>query len=809
MREGRNHINKIQKENDENVFQQIMLRYVPYWPLFVLSIIVGVGLAYVYVKFKTVPVYEANAKIIIKDEKKGNEESKLLESLDLISSKKIVENEIEIIQSRKIMENVVQSLGLYARIYKKGSVRSELAYTSFPIKVVAQDPDSIPYVEEVSIAFDSKNKMVTLGNQPGYPINQFVKTPYGLLKFEINPHYEPETDQENHTDSSQFFMTLSTPKSVAPSFLGGLKAEASSKLSSIVNLSYRDQSRVRAENILNELIRTYQESANEEKDFLAKNTLDFVNDRLQIAASDLDSIEKEVQKFKSGNQAVDISTQGQLYLQNVSENDQKLGELNTQLAVLDQVESFVKLNKNASGGIVPSTLGINDPLLSQLTEQLYNAELEYNRLRKTVGENNPALVAISDKINTLKPSILSNIRSQRQTLSAARQNIRATNSMYNSMLRSVPHKERELLDISREYQNKRDLYAFLLQKREESEIAAASGVFNSRVIDYALAGKGPVGPKKSLLYIMAAMIFAGLCGIIIFIKEHLTGKILYRSEIEKLTNIPILGEIAFEKSKKGIVIEKGRRSFVAEEFRKLRVSLSFLGIEGKDKNKILVTSSIPGEGKSFTATNLAISLSLTGKRVVLVDMDLNNPTVNRILNVEREKGVTEFLEGEVEIQSIIQHTEEHENLFFISPGIILPDAPTELLTGNKVRSLIHYLEKNFDYVVIDTSPIALVTDGYLLTGLCDATLFVVRHKYTPKVFVKRLEENLRINPIKNPAIIFNGVKAKGILRKRYGYGYGYGYDYAYGGRYRKNQQEKKTEKKEVEVRKKKVSDLEG
>ena len=205
--------------------------------------------------------------------------------------------------------------------------------------------------------------------------------------------------------------------------MSGLKVEAASKLSSIVDLSYRDPDPVRAENILNQLIESYQESANEEKDALAKNTLSFVNNRLALVSHDLDSIEKKVQQFKSGNQAVDISAQGQLFLQNVSANNQKLGDVNTQIAVLDKVQDFVKSNSDSKGGIVPSTLGISDPQLSQLIDKLYNSELEYDNLRKTVGENNPSLVAIKDRINKIKPSILSNINSQRQSLIATRDNI--------------------------------------------------------------------------------------------------------------------------------------------------------------------------------------------------------------------------------------------------------------------------------------------------------------------------------------------------------------------------------------------------
>jgi len=772
--------NRISEEKEEGMMQQFVSKYLPYWPLFLIAIAAAIGFAYLYLRYTT-SIYQATATIIIKDEKKGNEESKLVESLDQISSKKIVENEIEVIQSRKLMENVISKLGLYAPVYKNGDVHDVLAYTSSPISVVALFPDSLRYFKRIDLNYDGKNKQVILDHHYRYPLDSFVNSPFGRLKFVPNVYFEADTSIK------QLYFTLNNPKSVVSSFLPGLKAEAASKLSSIVDLSYRDVSPLRAENILNELINAYQESANAEKNNLARNTLNFVNTRLALASHDLDSIEKKVQQFKSGNQAVDISAQGQLFLQNMSANDQKLADVNTQIAVLDKVENFVKSNTNSPTGIVPSTLGVSDPTLTQLIDKLYTSELEYDNLKKTVGENNPSLVAIADRINKLKPSIISNINSQRQNLNANRDNISATNGAYSSVLQSVPQKERELLDISRQQQIKSNLYSFLLQKREESEIAYASAVSNSRVVDYAQASPYPVSPKRMLIYIISIVLFLGICGAFIFVKEYLTGKVLYRHEIESLTSIPIIGEVAFDKSKDKIVIEKGTRSFVAEEFRKLRISLSFLGIDSNHK-KILITSSISGEGKSFISANLAVSLSLTGKKVVLVDMDLNNPTIDKILNVNREEGVTEFLEGEKDPEEIIKHVDVHENLFFISAGTVLPENPSELLANGKVNELINYLDNIFDIVVIDTSPMVLVTDGYLLTGLCDATLYVIRHHYTPKMLIKRIDENIYINPINNPAIIFNGVKMRGFFKNNYGYGY----DYVYG-----NKDRKKLEKKPI------------
>lgn len=754
------------EQPEENLIQQLISKYLPYWPVFLLTILIAGGIAYTYIHFAT-PIYQANATIIIKDEKKGNEDSKSMEFLDQISSKKTVENEIEVIQSRKLMLDVVKNLGLYAPIFEKGKFKSVSAYTKSPVIIQAANPDSLIGTNKIKLNFTKNNNEVILNDKYKYPLNQIVTTHFGRLKFLPNNNYE-----QSDEPLKQLYFSLVNPKAIVPGILGGLKVEAASKLSSLVELSYRDEVPKRAEDILNQLIASYKQSEINEKDALAKNTLAFVEARLKLISSDLDSIERKVQQYKSGRGAVDISTQGQLYLQNVSANDQKLSDINTQISVLNQVEKFVQ-NKDNSSAIVPSTLGVSDPMLSQLMDKLYTSQLQYEKLKKTVGENNPNLIAIQDEINKIKPNILQNIQSQQQSINAAKQNINATNGRYNSMLQVVPQKERQLLEISREQQIKSNIYSFLLQKREESEIAYASKVSNNRVVDYAQTSPYPVSPNKSLIYLMAIVGMMGICIAIISIRESLTGKVLYRHEVESRTSIPIIGEVAFDKSKTPLVIEAGRRSFIAEEFRKLRMSLSFLGIDSAHK-KILLTSSISGEGKSFIAANLAVSLSLTGKKVVIVDMDLNNPTIAKILKVNQPVGITEFLMGQKEPEEITKPVEAHENLFFISSGA-LPENPTELLANGKVKEIIDYLDEIFDLVIIDTSPIVLVTDAYILSPLCDATLYVIRHNYTPKMLIKRIDENNQINPINNPAIIFNGVKIRGFLKNNYGYGYDYLY----------------------------------
>jgi tyrosine-protein kinase Etk/Wzc len=755
-------------QNNDTIAEQLAAKYLPYWPVFLIALVVGLGVTYVYLRY-TVPIYQADASIIIKDERKGNEEAKLTESLDLISSKKTIENEIEILKSRNLMLQVVKELDLYAPVYVKGRVHNTLAYVRSPVNVVVENPDSLQENGQIFLDMSRDSQNVVLDKQFIYPLDTFVSTPYGKLKFIRNVRYNP-SGEDTGTVKRQLFFALYDPENVATGFIQNLTVEPSNKLSSVVDLSFKDPAKGRAESVLQHLLQAYDQAEVNYKNKLARSTLSFVEDRLKLVAYDLDSIEKRIQQYKSGRGAVDVSTQGQLFLKNVSENDQKLSDINMQLSVLDQVEKFVSDN-NSGSGIVPSALGVGDPTLSQLIDKLYNSELEYEKLRKTVGENNPTLVAIRDQINKIKPAIIQNIASRRSSLTAARSNLNLTNGGYNSILQTVPQKERQLLEISREQATKSNIYSFLLQKREESELAYASSISDHLVVDNAKAKDKPVSPNKLMVLLICVGGAMVLCFLLITLKETFTGKILYRHEVEARTSIPIIGEVAYNKSK--TLVEAGTRSFIAEEFRRLRQSLSFLGINQTNK-KILITSSISGEGKSFIAANLAVSLSLTGKKVVIVDMDLNNPTVAKILDVHPEEGVTEFLLGEKMPVEIIESVEAYSGLHFISAGNI-PENPTELLSNGRVEELLDYLSARFDVVVVDTSPIVLVTDAYILSPLCDATLYVVRHNYTPKVVIKRMDDNNHVNPINNPAIIFNGVKMKGFFKNNYGYGYDYVY----------------------------------
>ena len=759
-------------QQDGNIVNQLLFRYLPYWPLFVVMIILGVAFAYVYIRYK-VPIYEANASILIKDERKGADESKIVEQMNLFGSKKIVENEIEMIRSRGLLKNVVKNLRLYAPVYEEGQVNVVPAFVKSPVELEVRSMDSIVEEKKIYFSYDN-NKNTVHGEGKDYPLDQWQSSRWGTIRFLANPYY-----QSYHVQKPLFF-TLVEPKKVIDYLDKQLTITPSSKQSTVITIKVKDPVPQRGKLILNELINQYDRASVTDKNQLALNTLKYLESQLAIKEKSLDSINKGIEQFRTNYNVVDLGMQGQQYLQGTAGNDQKVSEIDVQLSVLKEVESYVR-SRTDNQGLVPSTLGL-DPFLSNLITELYKAQSEYKKLIATTGENHPMAVTLRQQIESLRPKILENINSQRKNLQASRSNLASNVGRYSGLLKSMPEKERQLLEISRQQSMMVAQYQDLLKKKEETEMSLNATVADSRVVDEAESTTEPVSPNKLLVYLASILGGLGLAALIIALKEGFNRTILFRSEIENYTNVPVIGEVIHDAGGQPIVISHDRKNFIAEQFRQIRTSLSYLGISSK-KKKILITSSIPGEGKSFISANLAISLALTDKKVVLLEVDLRKPKLSEIFGMNSNTaGISSYLIGEKEADEIIKRTEANPNLFIISAGPIPPN-PSELILNGRIQELLVYLENAFDYIVIDTAPVSPVTDAYLLSQYCDATLYIVRHAYTPRMYLQLLDDNNRVKGLKNLALIFNGVKSRGIGKNGYGNGYGYGYGVGYGDEY--------------------------
>lgn len=772
--------------NEMNIVSVAINWYLPYWPLFLILIALGLAGAWAYLKYFATPVYETYATIMVKDEKKGVDESGVLEALQIYPIKNIVENEIEVIHSRKLMEKVVEQLQLYAPVYEEGKIHTISAYTSSPVTITGRKPDELKETGEVDVHFsvnyfssanaavpndgvNEKIKEVVIDKKL-YPLNKWCATPWGELKFEQN-------DRQSKMAEGPLFFRLYKPKNIAPGIISNLNVKSASKLSTTINLTFRDEVPERGEDILNKLLVVYNRLSIEEKKGTAANTLEFIESRLVRVENELDSIEHTIQSFRTDRGVVNLGEQSRQYLENVGSNDRKIADLSMQLAALDEMQRYVNSKENIAD-FVPATMGISDAVLSDLMQKLYNAKVEYEKLINSTGENNPFASAMAKEIEQLRPLILEKLRTHRSNLEAGKKDLLAISGSYNSMLRTIPQKERELMDISREQVIKNSIYNYLLEKREQTALASSSANSDSKIVDMAKSSVDPVSPKKSLVYFAVLACSIGLAIGVVSAKEMLNKKILFRSEIESLTVTPVVAEIAANKENESLLKTGSKVSVVAEQFRHLRAAIGLIGRQKEIKVKrILVTSSISSEGKTYISTNLARSLALAGNKVVLVDLDIRIPKTSAIMGVNDKAGVAEFLEGTKTPEEIIGGTMD-ENLFIIGAGDG-KDNSMELILSGKLGSLLSYLNTRFDYIVLDASPIDPVSDSYIFSDYCDITLFVMRHGRTPKAMVQILDSNNKFRALKNPQIVFNGIRSRGIMQGMYGYSYGYGYENVY------------------------------
>ncbi|NDK55587.1 GumC family protein [Pontibacter fetidus] len=753
--------------SEDNFFNAITYRYFPYWPLFLGLIILSLAGAWAYLNFYKIPTYEVTASLLIKDERKGVNDAKMTESIDAFTTNKIVENEINVIHSHALVREVVDKLGLYAPIYEEDRFKAIPAYSTTPIRIKLKNPNKAEEVGKVYFTYNKATRRVTI-NGKQYVLDKWVKTPYGKMRFTANK-------QQVESPSNPLFFSIVSPKKITSSLLGRINIQASSRLSTVVDLTLSDQVPERGEDILNTLIKSYTQLAVSEKNVLAANTLQFVENRIKLVEKELLDLENEVVKYKANNGAVDLSSQSKLFLNNVGETDRKISEINTQLAVLDMVERYI-ISKNNRAGIVPSTLGISDPVLTQMLQKLYDSEIRYQQLSKTIGENNPILISLSKEIESIRPGILENIQNQRANLMASRSNLSSTSNSYSTALQHIPQKERELLEISRQQAIKNEAYSFLLQKREETVLSNAPSAGEVRIVDMAESSPVPSSPIPLYVYLIAVTVSTGLGFLFVIGKELMNSKLLFRSEIEQCTNAPIVAELSAGKPQQGRLFQAPTDISVVEQFRQLKATMGLYGRTSL-KKKIMVTSSIPGEGKSFVSANLAYSLASAGKKVALLDFDLRNPSTSVQFDLREQTGIIDFLNDEICPEQIVKST-PFKNLYLVPAGLNSGDH-TDLMVTEKLDTFFTYLEKEFDYIIIDTPPVELVSDVYLLSEYIDITLLVLRHAHTPKNIVQRLSQSSKFKCLSNVAIVFNGVKSRGFVKGQFGYGYGYGYENKY------------------------------
>lgn len=757
--------NKSFQAKEDDLFKQLLQKYLPFWPLYALLILAFLAVAYAYGKF-TIPMYEAYSSVVIKDESKGLNESEMLQDLNLFRGKKLVENEIEILKSHSFVSDVVANLGLYAEVMEEAKFRQLPAYLTSPIKVRFKDATRIKSAEKVPFLFNRENRTVSIGKD-NFPINQWVTTKWGEISFVPNYKYNGDTI------SRSLYFTLYPPQAVQASLLARIKVVPASKLATVINISIKDHVPDRAEDILNELVKVYTEAEIEDKNQRAANTVAMVENRIRSVAGQLDSVETEIQRYRTNTGVIDISAQGRQYLDNVGQYDRQLEQIKNQIAVLDEVEKFIVQKESNNSVIMPSAVGVNDPTLNQMLDRLTDYQLQFEKLKRTTGENSPILINLKEQIETLKPGILENVRNQKISLNISRNSFASTGSRYSAMLSTIPQKEKQLIEISRQQVIKNQLYAFLLEKREEAALSfISSNRGDTRIIDKAYSSVMPVSPNKFVLYV-AALVFALGVGIVwVSLKEGLNKKILFRSELEKLSSTPVIGEILYNSSRDPFLVRTDASSRIAGQLKSLRNQL-FFGANSNQQKKIVITSANREEGKGFIASNLAISLAMTNARVVLIDLDFYSHEISSLYNLDSAKGIADYFHGDKSLH-VLLHADAVTNGLYILPVGTSNEDNAEWLMSGKLEELINELATSHDYIVIAGPAFSDDVNIQAISHIADASLFVIRQGVTSKANLTMLQYNGHIEGLKNPGFVFNAVKGRGWGIKLFGNGYGYG-----------------------------------
>ncbi|MBI0399213.1 GumC family protein [Cyclobacterium marinum] len=752
-------------------FKLIILSYLKYWWLFLLSIILFLSLAFAYLFFST-PLYSISSSILIKiDGGSDFTQNTVYSELEAYETNKQVENEMEILASYSLMRDAIEELPLDYFFYTedKYSRMKELYGANVPVtvKTLLKKPDVGQYPEEVRISvklFDDHLILIQEDDkEKAYKYGELIENWYGEIKINKLESYQGEMPELLH-------IYFQNKDQVAGLYRGRIQVNLSQRFASVFNISLVDAVPEKGEDVLNKLIEQYNLQAVKEKNVTASNTIDFINSQLDTLMKDLNSIERKIEEYRRSNNISDMGTENSLMVQNSKDIETQLSDIKTQMEVLDYLEEY--LRDPASSGIeVASNLSIIDETLTNLVDEFNRLQNERQRLLRTVQPNNPLVTSIEGQLDNLKNNIGTNIANMKNGLRIESQNLRVNLDQINSRISNVPEIERGLLELSREQSRKQTQYNYLQSKKEEANLSlATTTVSNARVIDKASSSGSPVKPNKMVIMGMA-LIVGFICPLgFIYIKNALNSKITHKSQVQDITEVPILSEISnYPNGGELLAISEKRRTPIAEQFRLLRTNLKFVA-DGKNERVLMITSSISGEGKTFFSLNLGASLSIAKKKVVVLEFDLRKPALLKSVNMKTKLGIADYLSNDdVSLDDIILDFKKVNGLYLIGCGNI-PEDPAELTLGDKVEVLINQLKERFDYVIIDTAPVGTVTDAFNLAPYCDRTLFMIRYNFTKKENLIFMEDIDLKNKLRNTSLVMNDAKQ---TNGYYGYSYGY------------------------------------
>ena len=765
--------NNMNEQDEEKInYQELLFRYIIHWPWFVASVLVCLIGAWVYLHFQT-PVYQVSASIMIKDDKKGGGSTDL-ENLGIggvITSTQSIDNEIEVLRSKTILKEVVNNLELYITYYDEDEFPEKELYQTSPVIVnlTAQEADKLPGSALLAMKLSPEgvldvNLKVGLNeyNQRFEKLPAVLPTDAGTFGFALKDSLSGG-QMEGYKGERHIRAVVSRPFGVAKGYQGALSIAPTSRTTSVAVVSLMNTNIQRARDFINKLMEMYNRNTNNDKNEVAEKTREFINERIKIIDEELGSTEDKLEAFKRNAGLTDISSDAQLAVSGNAEYEKRRVDNGTQINLVRDLIKYIN-NPLNEYELLPGNIGLSDAGLTTQIGRYNELIIERKRLLRTSTESNPMIVNLDTSIRAMKSNVQAAINGTLQGLLIVKADLEREAGRFSRRISDAPGQERQYVSIARQQEIKAGLYLMLLQKREENAITLAATANNAKIIDEPVATGGPLSPKPNMIYMIALVLGVGMPVGVIFLIGLTKFKIEGRGDVEKLTRLPIVGDVPLTNEKAGsIAVFENQNTLMSETFRHIRTNLQFM-LEN-DQKVILVTSTVSGEGKSFISSNLAISLSLLGKRVIIVGLDIRKPGLNKIFNIPRkEQGITQYLSNpEKNLMDFVQ--------------------PSDLLARDGLDKAIETLKKNFDYVILDTAPAGMVTDTLLVGRVADLSVYVCRADYSRKAEFTLINELAADNKLPNICTIINGLDLK---KKKYGYYYGYGkYGkyYGYGKRY--------------------------
>lgn len=775
-----------QEETSSINFQTIYTAVILHWKWFVLSLIICMGCAMIYLRYKT-PVYQAYAKLLIKDDDsrgRGGKSGVLTTSnLGIMSNSTGIDNEMEILSSLSIAQQAVRDLKLYVNYSLEGKVKDHLIYNSEPISVDL-DPSHLEKLNyPISLEINRKGSSYTVTGEYLNPktgvtnsiektITSFptrIDTKTGIITLQSNG------DRGLLPEGHALKVTILSPKSVAAKYAGSLSVSQTSKTTTIAELVLKDESPQRAVDYLRQLAICYNRQANEDKNEIAVRTEEFINGRLEKINAELGSTEGSLEEYKKRNNMVELKMNAAQAVQNQDVYSQKLAEANTQMALLNSISEYLNDPSNKYQTL-PSNVGLSDASATSLIDKYNDIVITRNRLLRSASESSPTVTPLTAQLDDLTSSIKRAMIQARKSMEIERNNIANMYGRYASQTNATPEQERILTQIGRQQDVKSGLYLMLLQKREENSISLAATADKGKLIDDPQY-MGKVSPKNSMIMLIALILGLAIPAGVIFIVNFMRYKIEGHDDVAKLTSLPILADVAIAsetaKTKADIVVHENQNNQMEEVFRSLRTNLQFIMAE--NEKVVLFTSSTSGEGKTFTAANLAVSFALLDKKVVLVGLDIRKPRLAELFEInDHQHGITNLLTQPdptaADVKKQILKSGISNNLDILMAGPIPPN-PAELVARKSLDQVIDILKETYDYVLIDSAPVGLVTDTLQIGRVANATVLLCRADYTPKEAFGYINDLAKEKKLPNMCVVINGID---MSKKKYGYYYGYG-----------------------------------